>query len=327
MLRNGFFGQIWPIWDFSPNMYFAICEKFCKYILVMLITIFVSRNLADLVRILALIKNNSQVTNGLLSHLKILKREKSDLVGTPETIRKTSSKDEAFNQWLAGLIDGDGFLGVSKQGYTSCEITVALADEKALLQIKQRFGGSVKLRSGVKAVRYRLNHRKGMIELLKAINGKIRNTKRLPQLHKVCNVLNIEVLHPQPLNRESNWFMGFFDADGSITYSLKKGIPQLTVDVTNKELVDVECFIPHFQGNFYFDKSQNGYYKWSVQDETDLLRFYEYAKLCPSRTTKFKKLMLIPTFLELKKNKGYRAPTGSALSKAWLKFQEKWVSS
>uniref|UniRef100_UPI001BEFAF2E hypothetical protein n=1 Tax=Magnusiomyces suaveolens TaxID=44074 RepID=UPI001BEFAF2E len=319
--------QMWPIWDFSPNMYFAMCEKFCKYMTVMTITMFVSRNTADLVRMLALMKNNSQVTNGTTSHTKITKREKSDLVGTPETMRKTSSKDEAFNQWLAGLIDGDGFTGVSKQGYTSCEMTVALADEKALTQMKQRFGGSVKLRSGVKAVRYRTNHRKGMIETTKAINGKIRNTKRTPQLHKVCNVTNIEVLHPQPLNRESNWFMGFFDADGSITYSTKKGMPQTTVDVTNKELVDVECFIPHFQGNFYFDKSQNGYYKWSVQDETDLTRFYEYAKLCPSRTTKFKKTMTMPTFTETKKNKGYRAPTGSALSKAWTKFQEKWVSS
>ena len=43
-------------------------------------------------------------------------------------------------------------------GYPSCEITMALQDEHALAIIKQKLGGSLKLRSGVKAVRYRLHN-------------------------------------------------------------------------------------------------------------------------------------------------------------------------
>jgi len=72
----------------------------------------------------------------------------SHLVGTSETTRVTFFEPEGatrrFNQWLAGLIDGDGCLLVSKAGYSSCEITVALADERMLRIIQIKLGGAIK---------------------------------------------------------------------------------------------------------------------------------------------------------------------------------------
>jgi len=269
---------------------------------------------------LILIRNNSQITN---SRFNILKRYKSYLVGISETIRKTSL-DNKFNEWLAGLIDGDGYLNVSKNGYISCEITVALEDEKALLQIKQKFGGSIKLRSGVKSIRYRLHNKEGMINLINAINGNIRNSKRLVQLHKVCSVLNIKVIYPIPLNKNNSWFTGFFDADGTISYSFKNDNPQLTISVTNKLLVDIEYYKIIFGGNIYYDKSQNGYYKWIIQSKKDILNFLEYIKLNPSRTTKFNRLMLCKVYYELKELKAYKASIDSSQYKAWLNFNNKW---
>lgn len=106
------------------------------------------------------------------------------------SLRKRPLRETQFNEWLAGLIDGDGYLYVTKKGYTGCEITVALEDEKMLRIIQNKLGGSVKPRSGTKAVRYRLQNRLGMIELINRINGLIRNTVRKPQLYKVCNALN-----------------------------------------------------------------------------------------------------------------------------------------
>jgi len=83
------------------------------------------------------------------------RRYSSYLVGTSETTRATliSSKENSFNQWLAGLIDGDGSFQVSKKGYTGCEITVALNDEHMLRIIQDKLGGSIKPRSGVRAIR------------------------------------------------------------------------------------------------------------------------------------------------------------------------------
>ena len=71
-------------------------------------------------------------------------------VGSSATIRSLSSHTQSelhWNQWLAGLIDGDGCLLVSKAGYASCEITMGIEDEHALMQIKQKLGGSVKSRA------------------------------------------------------------------------------------------------------------------------------------------------------------------------------------
>lgn len=87
----------------------------------------------------------------------------------------------SFNEYLAGLIDGDGCLLLNSKNYASLEITMDISDEHALNKIKQKLGGSVKLRTGG----YRLHHKKGMLNLISRINGLIRNSKRASQLKKL----------------------------------------------------------------------------------------------------------------------------------------------
>jgi len=60
------------------------------------------------------------------------------------SISTSSPKDQAWYEWLAGLIDGDGCFLLSKAGYGSFEITMGLKDEHCLNQIKQRYGGALK---------------------------------------------------------------------------------------------------------------------------------------------------------------------------------------
>jgi ubiquinol-cytochrome c reductase cytochrome b subunit len=180
--------------------------------------------IASIVTILVMM-NNQQVTN---SHI--------DLVGTSETLRvvsflltnssthitntihtshtsntsnlydkpnilnicKNTSENNKFNEWLAGVIDGGGSFLVSKSGYSSCEITMDKLDYHTLMLIKNKLGGSVKLRSGVNAYRYRLHNREGMIQLVNMVNGNIRNSKRIPAFIKVCTVLNINYIPASP---------------------------------------------------------------------------------------------------------------------------------
>jgi hypothetical protein len=277
--------------------------------------------LPNLVKIL-FIKDNQLVTKN--------RHSISYLVGTSETTRVSSfSKEEnLFNEWLSGLIDGDGCLLVSKKGYISCEITMALSDEYALRCIQNKLGGSIKLRSGVKAVRYRLHNKDGMIKLINRINGKIRHTTRLKQLNLLCTILDMEFLIPDKLHDKHGWFSGFFDADGTITFSLKgKNLnPQLTISVCNKLLIDVSYFKEIFWGNIYFDRSQNGYYKWSIQSKEDVLSFLKYINNCPSRSIKRKRLFLVKQYYELKEMKAYKSEETTAKFKAWKRFVEKWNS-
>lgn len=317
------------------------------------------RSLLLAVLVKMLIKDNNQLVTNNTYHPHFVGI--SYLVGTSETTRKvltnkslrtlslifyslTSSADGydnnkykdiphrfagegdiKFNQWLAGLIDGDGYLGTSKGKYSSCEITLALEDEKALRQIQNKFGGSIKLRVGVKAIRYRLHNKEGIIKLINAINGNIRNSKRLVQLYQVCDLLNIKPINPIKLTNNNAWFTGFFDADGTINYSFKNGYPQLTISVTNKYSHDVEYYSEVFGGNIYFDKAQNGYFKWSILSKLNVLNFInDYIKLYPSRTLKHNRLLLCKLFYELKELKAYNSPHNLALYKAWLNFEKKW---
>jgi len=133
-------------------------------------------------------------------------------VGSSETLRSLSlntKSDLHWNQWLAGLIDGDGCLLVSKAGYPSCEITMGIEDERALMEIKQKLGGSVKLKTGAQALRYRLHNKAGMLDLVARINGHVRNSVRLKQLESVCLNLNIIMLQPMELTKSNGWFQGF----------------------------------------------------------------------------------------------------------------------
>lgn len=265
-------------------------------------------------------KCNQPVTNG--------RYYLSYLVGTSETTRATSfdKKETRFNQWLAGLIDGDGSLQVSKAGYSSCEITVALADERMLRIIQNKLGGAIKARSGVKAIRWRLHNRPGMIDLVSRVNGYIRHSNRLVQLNQVCATLGLQLLSPDILHLEHGWFSGFFDADGTIGYYLKgkNANPQLTLTVTNKLYTDVEQFKTFFGGAIYFDKSQNGYYKWTVQSEVNFANFLKYAKVCPPQSIKRNRLFLVKEYYRLVNLKAHKAPEDTIWHKAWIKFNRKW---
>ena len=123
------------------------------------------------------------------------------LITTTLNIKSNTLKPEEkiFNQWLAGLIDGDGCFQLSKKGYASLEIVSHIRDKNCLYQIKQKFGGAVKLRTNLNHLRFRIHHKQGMLDIIKAVNGEIRNPIRLLQLNKICEKYNIPVLKPTPL--------------------------------------------------------------------------------------------------------------------------------
>lgn len=307
-----FFGQDGPL-TFSVNALHYMLETFFK----LLITIFVS-----LIYLLALevktlrIDGNQQVTKGE-SFLGF------NLVETSETTCEALNYNNnlKFNQWLAGLIDGNGYFCIKQKKYLSCEIILDTKDLKTLKQIQNKFGGSIKFRSGSNSVRWRLLNHKDMAKLINSINGNIRNSKRLIQLYQVANLLNILVINPLKLDKSNAWFMGFFDAQGNVSFSFKDNKPQLNISVSNKFSQDIIDF-QMFAGNISFNKSGNGYFVWLIHFKEDILLFLEYNKINPSRTIKFKRLLLINLFFELTEIKAYQI--NNPFYKQWLSFYDKW---
>jgi len=93
---------------------------------------------------------------------------------------------------------------------------MSLSDFHCLNQIKQRYGGNIKLRSGVKAIRDRLHHKSGIISLIEDINGYIRHPVRYFQLNRICEHYNIQIKNRFPLRENGGWYSGIFDSDGTI---------------------------------------------------------------------------------------------------------------
>lgn len=290
-----FFGQVWPFSGVIPNSHCAICWDLNK---------------------------------GLISILFIKKsagnqrRDKISLVGTSETTRAITSKFQ-FNEWLAGLIDGDGCFLVSNKGYCSLEITVEDKDYWMLKKIQEVYGGSVKSRSGSKSYRYRLISTKGIIILINNLNGLIQHTIRKQQFHRVCVQLDIPIKNSIELTKSSNWFSGFFDANGTIILNTKgKNSPQLSIQVTNKYYEDMIYFKKVFGGCIYFDTSSNGYYCWNIQNKIDILNFLEYAENAQFNSSKSKQFILIKEYYDLVQKKAYKS--NSIENSSWICFMNKW---
>jgi hypothetical protein len=74
-----------------------------------------------------------------------------------------------------------------------------IRDERTLQAVKNVYGGSIKLRSGVSALRYRLHNKEGLLNLINHINGHIRNPIRLIQLNYICVKYNISLNYPAKL--------------------------------------------------------------------------------------------------------------------------------
>jgi LAGLIDADG endonuclease len=261
--------------------------------------------------------NNSQVTKALYSW-----------VGTSETIRllniNTNPTNKKLTEWLAGLIDGDGCFQLSKKGYASLEITMDIRDEHALQIIKNIYGGSIKLRSGANALRYRLHHKSGLLNLINDINGLIRNSNRLVQLKKICDKYQINFIYPEELNYENGWLSGLFDSDGTVT--INKTNTQLSISVSQKTSELLLPLVKLYGGYIYIDNGKNKSFKWYISNREDILNLVEYFKNHPSRSAKKNRLHLIPKFYELTDLKAHKAISGTFLYKSWNYFYKKWLN-
>ena len=298
------------MWPFKFNlMQHTICENF-------------TNNFLDTLRISCIFYT---------SKVKILKNVKNpqvtkafnSLVGTSEAIRmlnkntksKHNIKDKIkWSQWLAGLIDGNGCFLLSKKGYASLEITMDIRDEHSLQIIKNVYGGSIKLRSGANALRYRLHHKAGLLNLIENVIGHIRNPHRLVQLNKICYKYELSLIFPNKLTFDNGWFSGFFDADGSV--SINNINKQLSISASQKTTELLQPLIEIFGGNIYIDRGSSKSFKWYLTKREDILKLNEYFKLNPSRSAKANRLHLITKFYDLKDLKAHKALPGTFLEKS-----------
>lgn len=160
----------------------------------------------------------------------------SNYYSTNKNINK--NKDEILGYYLAGLIEGDGYIYLTTKNQVIIGITFNSKDkplaEKLLSYIGQ---GSIMIRKG-KSIELRISAVTSLKRILALINGKFR-TPKIHQLHLLIDWLNKKhstnldklPLDNSPLHNNT-WLAGFIDADGCfyIRNSLKQIICKFNLE-------------------------------------------------------------------------------------------------
>ena len=238
------------------------------------------------------------------------------------TIKSSFKSDNnlSFNEWLAGLIDGDGYFILTKKGYVSCEISMDARDKNALYEIKHKYGGTIKPVSNAQALRYKLKHKKGLISLINDVNGLIRNPTRLLQINKLCVKYNIELKYPQDLSFNNAWLSGFIDSDGSIYFNEASG--QIFISITQKNKFLLEPLITLYGGRIDILSPKIDAFKYIIYRKTELFNLIDnYFSKYPLKTEKMKRLFLIKHFYLLRPSKECKDLNKL---KNWVLFKDKW---
>jgi len=162
----------------------------------------------------------------------------SKYYSTNENINNKKHKDQILGYYLAGLIEGDGYISMTKNNRVDIGITFNSKDKALAEKLLSYLGeGSLLKRKG-NSVALRIGAVKTIKKIVPLINGKFR-TPKIYQLHMLIDWLNKNhsmnleklPLDNSPLHNNS-WLAGFIDADGYfyIRNSLKQIICKFNLE-------------------------------------------------------------------------------------------------
>lgn len=135
--------------------------------------------------------------------------------------------NEQLGYYLAGLIDGDSHFSKSQQ----LVITFSSPDAFLAYYLKERLGyGNVRKVKDKNAYLLIVSNKKGMLNVINLINGKLKTEHRFNQV--VNNVLshtkyadqNSNFTIDSSKNLDNHWLAGFSDADASFQIKIIKRI-------------------------------------------------------------------------------------------------------
>jgi hypothetical protein len=216
------------------------------------------------------IKNGTSETlrDGVVVNLENVKRV-SDHV--PKHLKPLNN--EQLGYYLAGLIDGDGHFSKAQL----LVITFSSPDAFLAYYLKERLGyGNVRKVKDKNAYLLIVSNKKGMLNVINLINGKLRTEHRFNQL--VNNVLS----HTQYGDPNSNftidsskefnnhWLAGFSDADASFQIKIIKRITRnkpeirLNFQIDQKNVFLLNIIKEYLGGNIGYRESQDTYYYGST---------------------------------------------------------------
>nr|AYQ94900.1 hypothetical protein [Microspora sp. UTEX LB472] len=267
-----------------------------------------------------------------------------------------NTNSEQWNQWFAGLTDGDGCFYINKKEKSvSYEITTHTTDARILFNIKNKLkAGTVKLRSGSQSVRYRVKQKAVIFDIIQRLNGKLYNKARIAQFEKVCALFHVPQLPTACLLQKTDAYLsGLIDSDGTFAISVSKsstensqisGVEGRIIRLKNSKVHNqIYCKVTSINpdnlnlvqnsygfGKIYTEKSNkanrspNAKYHWTIKSYDDFQCLYEYLKKNPLKSVKMHRMRLALLYFKYK-NLGYHLKSADMIeSKLWAKFCKSW---
>ena len=261
----------------------------------------------------------------------------------------------SWDEWFAGIIDGDGCFYINKKQEISFEVTTASPDSNVLYSIKNELkGGVIKRRAGSQSVRYRVKARLIIETIIHKVNGKLYNPARLRQFEQVCRILQINIKSsPSTIQIPNAYIAGLIDADGTIVVSISKtnaitsqkpgkegkivrlsqskGFNQLYLKITSiykQQLLIIQT--SYNLGSIYTEKKNiknkkpNDQYNWTIQKYDDFVLLYEILKNYPLKSSKMHRMRLTLKYFQYKTLKYHLKDFNTIEHELWLEFCKSW---
>lgn len=274
-------------------------------------------------------------------------------------MNKKLMNKELWNEWLAGIVDGNGCFYINKkENSISFEVTTHITDIRVVANIKNILKvGTVKKRSNSQSVRYRVKAKGAILDILNRLNGKLYNPARVTQFIAACEMVGItpRVLTEFSFTEKKSYayLAGLIDADGSLVLSvssstaedsLRSGVHGKITRLTNskthnqislKVTTRYRDYAELIQNTFGFgkiysqkpnrkSKAQNPLYHWTVTSQQDFELLYEFFKKFPLKSLKMHRLRLSLFYFKYKKLNYHLKEAGTIEGKTWAKFANSW---
>lgn len=263
---------------------------------------------------------------------------------------------ETWNDWLAGMTDGDGCFYINKKEKSiSYEVTTHTMDKRILEDIKNKLkAGSVQPRSGSNSVRYRIKAKEVIHDILNRLNGRLYNKARLEQFKTACEMTGIKQKQSPPLlDKKSAYLAGLIDSDGTICITVSKvkkedstvsknegkilrlknsrGNNQISLKVTSIDKDNIQLLKDSYGFGIVYKEpkackavSTRPKYNWKITSPEDFSRLYELLKKCPLKGVKMHRIRLVSIYFTYKDRKYHLAAQGTLEFKMWEKFCRLW---
>lgn len=263
---------------------------------------------------------------------------------------------EKWNQWFAGLTDGDGSFYINQQEQSiSYEITTHTSDIAILYSIKNMLkSGTIKPRSGSNSVRYRVKKTETIFDIVTRLNGRLYHQGRLNQFQKVCSMLNITFLPSSSVLCPTDAYLsGLMDSDGTITISVSnssfedsqktgvqgkilrlknsKGFNSISAKITSIDFNLISLIQSSYGfGKIYeqqvnlTNKCKNKKYHWTIQSLEDFETFSNYLKMNPLKSVKRHRFRLSFYYFRYKRLRYHLNSSDRIKFGIWSKFCESW---